>query len=134
MLWINVLLLHQLCCYPPRFKLFSVQLVCVSAVDKCLTASSVMLLYPRVKLFSLQLVCVSAVDKCLTASSVMLLPKRFKLFSLELVCVSAVDKCFTPLPVIWLLLRFNLFSSQKPDCRCQVTTLQCQYILATEGC
>ena len=86
----------------------------MSAVDKCLTASSVILLNPRYKLFSLQLVCVSAVHKCLTASSVILLPKRFKLFSLQLVCVSAVDKCLTPLSVIRLLLRFNLFSSQKP--------------------
>ena len=56
-----------------RYKLFNLQLVCVSAVDKCLTASSVMLLFPRCKLFSLQLVCVSAVAKCLTASTVMLL-------------------------------------------------------------
>ena len=63
-------------------RVFSLQLVCVSAVDKCLTASWVMLLYPRFKLSSLQLVCVSAVDKCLTASSVMLLFPRFKLFSL----------------------------------------------------
>ena len=61
-----------------RSKLFSLQLVCVSAVDKCLTASSVMLLLMRFKLFSVQLVCVSAVAKCLTASSVMLLFLRFK--------------------------------------------------------
>ena len=46
-----------------RFKLFSVQLVCVSALAKCLTALSVMLLPARSKLFSLQLVCVSAVAK-----------------------------------------------------------------------
>ena len=51
-----------------------------------------MLLPMRSKLFSLQLVCVSAVDKCLTPSSVVLLTTRFKLFSLQLVCVSAVDK------------------------------------------
>ena len=57
---------------PQRYKLFSLQLVCVSAVAKCLTASSVMLLRLRYKLFSLQLVCVSAVAKCLTPSSVML--------------------------------------------------------------
>ena len=57
----------------------------MSAVDKCLTPSAVMLLYARFKLFSLQLVCVSAVDKCLTPLSVMLLSKRFKLFSLQLV-------------------------------------------------
>ena len=44
-----------------RFNLFSVQLVCVSAVAKCFTPSSVMLLTPRSKLFSVQLVCVSAV-------------------------------------------------------------------------
>ena len=97
-----------------RCKLFSLQLVCVSAVDKCLTPSAVMLLLQRFKLFSLQLVCVSAVDKCLTASSVILLYPRFKLFSLQLVCVSAVDKCFTPSSVMLLSPRFNLFSSQKP--------------------
>ena len=45
----------------------------MSAVDKCLTPSSVMLLLLRFKLFSLQLACVSAVDKCLTPSAVMLL-------------------------------------------------------------
>ena len=89
----------------------------------------------RSKLFSLQLVCVSAIDKCLTASSSMPLPKRFKLFSLQLVCVSAVAKCLTALSVMLLCPRFNLFSSQNPDCvRCQVTTSQSQYILATEGC
>ena len=66
-----------------RYKLFSLQLVCVSAVDKCLTPSPVMMLWLRAKLFSLQLVCVSAVDKCLTASSVILLSLRFKLFSLK---------------------------------------------------
>ena len=37
-----------------RFKLFSVQLVFLSAVDKCFTPSSVMLLYPRFNLFSSQ--------------------------------------------------------------------------------
>ena len=50
---------------------------------------SVMLLCSRFKLFSLQLVCVSAVDKCLTPSSVTLFPLRSKMFSLQLVCVSA---------------------------------------------
>ena len=69
----------------------------MSAVDKCLTPSSVMLLYPRSKLFSVQLVCVSAVAKCFTALSVMLLAPSFKLFSVQLVCVSAVAKCFTTL-------------------------------------
>ena len=53
-------------------------------MDKCLTPSAVMLLYARFKLFSLQLVCVSAVDK-LTPSAVMLLYARLKLFSLQLV-------------------------------------------------
>ena len=97
-----------------RIKLFSLQLVCVSAVDKCFTPSSVMLLSSRIKLFSLQLVCVSAVDKCFTPSSVMLLSPRFKLFSVQLACVSAVDKCSTPSLVMLLSPRFNLFSSQKP--------------------
>ena len=55
---------------------------------------SVMLLSQRFKLFSVQLVFVSAVDKCFTPSSVMLLPPRFKLFSVQLVFVSAVDKWF----------------------------------------
>ena len=67
----RVLLFWVILVLSSRPKLFSLQLVCVSAVDKCLTASSVILLYPRFKLFSLQLVCVSAVDKCLTPSSVM---------------------------------------------------------------
>ena len=97
-----------------RYKLFNLQLVCVSAVAKCLTASSVMLLPSRLKLFNLQLVCVSAVAKCLTASSVMLLPSRLKLFNLQLVCVSAVAKCLTPSSVMLLYMRFNIFSSQKP--------------------
>ena len=76
-----------------RDRLFSLQLVCVSDVDKSLTPSSVMLLRLRFKLFSLQLVCVSAADKCLipsVPSTVMMLQLRFKLFSLQLVCVSAV--------------------------------------------
>ena len=68
----------------------------------------------RYKLFNLQLVCVSAVAKCLTASSVMLLPSRLKLFNLQLVCVSAVAKCLTPSSVMLLYMRFNIFSSQKP--------------------
>ena len=97
---------------PPRFKLFSFQLVCVSAVDKCFIPSSVMLLPPRYKLFSLQLVRVSAVDKCSTPLSVILLYQRFKLFSLQLVRVSAVDKCSTPLSVMLLYARFKLFSLQ----------------------
>ena len=60
------------------------------------SALSVMLVPSRIYLFSLQLACVSAADKCLTASSVMLLNLRSKLFSLQLACVSAVDNCFTP--------------------------------------
>ena len=63
---------------------------------------SVMLLFSRCKLFSLQLVCVSAVDKCLTPLSLMLLYARPKLFSLQLVCVSAVDKRLTASSVMWL--------------------------------
>jgi len=55
---------------------------------------SVMLLSLRYKLFSLQLACLSAVAKCFTPLSVMLLPMRSKLFSLQLASVSAVDKCF----------------------------------------
>ena len=86
----------------------------MSAVDKCLTASSVILLCERFKLCSLQLACVSAVDKCLTASSVILLLERFKLCSLHLACVSAVDKCLIASSVILLYPRSNLFSSQKP--------------------
>ena len=49
---------------PPRFKLFSLQLVCVSALHKCLTALSVMFIRSSCKVFSLQLVFMSAVDKC----------------------------------------------------------------------
>ena len=97
-----------------RFNLFSLQLACVSAVDKCSTPSSVMLLRLRFKMFNLQLVCVSAVDKCFTPSSVMLLYSRFKLSSLQLVCLSAVDKCLTPSSVMLLPLISNLSSSQKP--------------------
>ena len=64
------------------------QLVCVSAVAKCFTASSVMLLCLRYKLFSLQLVCVSAVAKYLTPSSVMLLSQRSNLSPLD--CLALV--------------------------------------------
>ena len=75
---------------------------------------SVMLLSQRFKLFSLQLVCVSAVDKCLTPLSVISSAQRFKLFSLQLVCVSIGHKWLTPLSVISLSPNFNPFSSQKP--------------------
>ena len=94
-----------------RSKLFSLQLVCVSALNKYFTPLSVMLLTPRFKLLSLQLVCVSALDKCLTPSSVMMLRLRYKAFSLHLVCVSALDKCLTASSVIWFLVRLNLLSS-----------------------
>ena len=61
----------------------------------------VILLSKRVKTFSLQLVCVNAVYKCLTDSAVMRLEWRTKLFSLQLVCVNAVYKPLTPSSVIW---------------------------------
>ena len=54
----------------------------------------VILLLKRYKLFSLQLVCVSAVDKCLIPSSVMLLNPRFKLFSSQLVSFSKIPVMF----------------------------------------
>ena len=73
-----------------------------------------MLLSARSKLFNTQLVCVSAVAKCLTPSSVMLLSARFKLFSVQLACESAVARCLTASSVMLLSARFNIISSQKP--------------------
>ena len=100
--------------FPARSKLFSLQLMCLSAVEKCLTSSSVISFLARSKLFNWQLLCVSAEDKCLTPSLVIWLAARVKVFTLQLRCVSAGVKCFTPSSVIWAPMRDKNSSSQKP--------------------
>ena len=85
----------------------------MSAVGKCFTPSSVILLLARPNLFSTDLGCVSALVKCSTPLSVICrLLSRPKLYSWQLVFMSAVVKCFKPSSVILLLARPNLFSLQ----------------------
>ena len=85
----------------------------MSAVVKCSTPLSVILLSSSSKLFSLQLLFMSALVKCSTPLSVILFPSRPKLFSLQLLFMSAVVKDFTPSSVILLELRSKPFRLQK---------------------
>ena len=82
------------------FKFFqtkTLQLLCSTALLKA--GLSVILLPMRFKLFSLQLLSLSAAAKCLAALSVNLLFSRFKLFSLQLLSFNAAVKCSAPLSV-----------------------------------